>query len=355
MSNIRITKFLSKSKIVSELNQLLSYLTKKEREVLSKRFGINGNEETTLASIGDKMSLTRERIRQIQVQATKKLQRAVRSSDLLLLNENISDFIESNGGIASEAELVNHIDSLFDEDLKEIKNSLLLIAEFDKDLRHEHNKVDYRPHFRSKKIKFSQIKETSYLATKCLKAEKNVVSKSKLYEYIKKNYSEEFDFNSQETVNSALRLDRRLRDHGESFSLLAWRHVNPRTLFDKIVYVLNDTNQPMHFREIADSMVDKKLRKQNSSIQAIHNELIGNSMFVLIGRGTYALKDWGYEEGTVSEVIESILSEEGPLSLNDLTQKVLQRRKVKEVTVQVNLNTKKDIFKKNTDGQYELV
>jgi DNA-binding winged helix-turn-helix (wHTH) protein len=78
-------------------------------------------------------------------------------------------------------------------------------------------------------------------------------------------------------------------------------------------------------------------------------------MFVLIGRGTYALKDWGYEEGTVSEVIESILSEEGPLSLNDLTQKVLQRRKVKEVTVQVNLNTKKDIFKKNTDGQYELV
>lgn len=355
MSIKTLLKFLSKDKIKQELNQLLSYLTKKELEVIQKRFGINGNEPTTLAAVGDKMNLTRERIRQIQVQAIKKLQRAVKSSDILLLNEHLSDQMESAGGIMTEEELFAYVNSIFPEDLEPIKNEILLIAEFDKDIKHEHNKVDFRPHYRSNQIKFSQVKETSYLAIKALKAEKNIISKNDLAELIKSKYSGEYQLSGENTIISALKLDRRLRDHGESFSLLAWRHVNPRTLFDKIVYVLNETNKPMHFRDIAEAMVEKSLRRKNSSIQAIHNELIGNSMFVLIGRGTYALKDWGYEEGTVSEVIESILAEEGPMSLNDLTQKVLQRRKVKEVTIQVNLNSKKEIFRKNTEGHYELV
>lgn len=355
MSIKTLLKFLSKDKIKQELTQLLSYLTKKELEVIQKRFGINGLEPTTLAAVGDKMNLTRERIRQIQVQAIKKLQRAVKSSDILLLNEHLSDHLESVGGIMTEDALFNYVNSIFPEDLMSIRNEILLIAEFDKDIKHEHNKVDYRPHYRSKQIKLSQIKETSYLATKALKAEKNIISKDDLAILIQSKYSENYTHSDADTIISALKLDRRLRDHGDSFSLLAWRHVNPRTLFDKIVYVLNETNKPMHFRDIADAMVEKSLRKKNSSIQAIHNELIGNSMFVLIGRGTYALKDWGYKEGTVSEVIESILAEEGPLPLNDLTQKVLQRRKVKEVTIQVNLNSKKDIFKKNQDGHYDLV
>ncbi len=354
MSIKTLVKFLSKEKIKQELDQLLSYLTKKEKEVVIKRYGINGEEITTLAAIGDKMSLTRERIRQIQVQAIKKLQRAVKSSDILLLNEQISDFIEASGGIVNEEDLFKYVDEIFPDDLSSIKNEILLITEFDKDIRHEHNKVDFRPHFRSKKIKFRQIKETSYLAIKALKAEKNVISKDELCQHIQDKYSDTYDLNDNQTIIASLKLDRRLRDHGDCFSLLAWRHVNPRTLFDKIVFVLNEKNKPMHFRDIADAMVQKSLRKKNSSIQAIHNELIGNSMFVLIGRGTYALKDWGYKEGTVSEVIESILAEEGPLSLNDLTEKVLQRRKVKEVTVQVNLNSKKEIFKKNSDGHYEL-
>lgn len=355
MSIKTLLKFLSKDKLKKELTQLMSYLTPKELEVIRKRFGVSGEEPATLAAVGDKMSLTRERIRQIQVQAIKKLQRAVKSSDILLLNEHLSDYLEQAGGIVTEDELFTYVNSLFPEDLESIRNEILLIAEFDKDIKHEHNKVDFKPHYRSINIKFSQIKETSYLAVKALKSEKNIVSKQEIVEFIQSKYSESYTFATEQTIISSLKLDRRLRDHGESFSLLAWRHVNPRTLFDKIVYVLNETNKPMHFRDIAEAMVGKSLRKKNSSIQAIHNELIGNSMFVLIGRGTYALKDWGYKEGTVSQVIESILAEEGPMSLNSLTEKVLQRRKVKEVTIQVNLNSKKEIFRKNNEGQYELV
>lgn len=352
---MNISKVLTKAKIVSELRQLLTYLTQKEYEVVIQRYGLDGSEIKTLAAIGDKMSLTRERIRQIQAQAVKKLQRSVRSSDLIFLNEYISDLLEENGGILEESDLLKKIDQAFKEDMKSIYNELTLIAEFDKDVRHEHNKVDYKPHYRFKNIKFSQIKESSYHATKKLKSAQNILDKTDLCAYIASKLPTEYTFRSEETIYNSLLLDRRLRNHGDSFSLLAWRHVNPRTLFDKIVYIFNEINKPLHFRDLAEKMEEESLRKAGASIQAIHNELISNPMFVLIGRGTYALKDWGYQEGTVSDVIESILAEEGPLSLNDLTQKVLQRRKVKEVTVQVNLNSKKEIFQKNQDGLYELI
>lgn len=352
---MNISKILDRPKIVSELRQLLTYLSQKEFEIIHKRYGLDGKEPETLAAVGDKMNLTRERIRQIQNTAIKKLQRAVKSSDLIYLNEFISDLLEANGGVLVESELIKQIKDFFKDDLKLIHNELLLIAELDNDIIHEHNKVDHKPHYRFKSIKLSQIKEASYHAIKRLKAAQNLLNKTDLCAYISTKLPNEYTMRSENTIVGCLVLDRRLRPHGDMFSLLAWRHVNPRTLFDKIAYIFNETNKPLHFREIADKLEVYSFRKAGASIQAIHNELISNPMFVLIGRGTYALKDWGYQEGTVSDVIESILAEEGPLSLNDLTSKVLQRRKVKEVTVQVNLNSKKDVFQKNQNGLYELI
>lgn len=345
-------KYPSKDTVLKDLTSVLSYLTQKEYEVVTGRYGI-GRDQSTLAAIGEDLSLTRERVRQIQVQAIKKLQRSIKSTDTYLLCDYLSDFIEMNGGLVTETTLADHLSKEI-KDASSIMNHLFLIAELDSDVRHEHNKVNYEPHYRFKDIKMSQIKETCHLATQCLKSAKTILDKAVIFKYVSKNYSEEYKFSSEDSIFSILQIDRRLKDHGSKVSLLAWRHVNPRTLFDKIVYVLNKGNKPLHFRDISKAMEKEGLRPKNSSIQAIHNELIGNGTFVLIGRGTYALKDWGYEEGTVSDVIHNILSENGPLSLNDLTQEVLQRRKVKEVTVQINLNSKKDLFEKNEQGLYAI-
>jgi hypothetical protein len=91
------------------------------------------------------------------------------------------------------------------------------------------------------------------------------------------------------------------------------------------------------------------------SLQAVHNELISNPAFVLIGRGIYALKAWGYKEGTVSDVLESVLGKKGAMNLSDLTKEVLKLRKVKPITIQINLSSKKNKFRKNREGLYELV
>ena len=139
------------------------------------------------------------------------------------------------------------------------------------------------------------------------------------------------------------------------YSLLSWRHVNPRTLSDKVEFVLNKMKEPLHFLKIVEKIEAESFDKKKVSMQAVHNELISSDKFVLIGRGIYAMRTWGFKEGTVSDVLESILSKKGPMPLVDLTQEVLKMRKVKPITIQINLSSKKNKFRKNREGKYELV
>ena len=90
------------------------------------------------------------------------------------------------------------------------------------------------------------------------------------------------------------------------------------------------------------------------TIQAIHNELIKDSRFVLIGRGIYALDKWGFKKGTVSETITDILKQsKKPLTREQIVKKVLSTRKVKETTILLNLQNKK-LFKKIDKNSYTI-
>jgi hypothetical protein len=84
--------------------------------------------------------------------------------------------------------------------------------------------------------------------------------------------------------------------------------------------------------------------------QTVHNELIRDKRFVLVGRGTYALREWGYEEGTVKDVILNLLKKAGGfLSREKIYEQVLEKRKVKKATIAVNLADRK-FFEKKADG-----
>ena len=110
----------------------------------------------------------------------------------------------------------------------------------------------------------------------------------------------------------------------------------------KIYVILQNKKEPMHFNDIASAISSSKFRKKDVTLQAIHNELIKDPRFVLIGRGIYALRDWGYKKGTVSQIITSILEEaKTPLTREEIVKNVLKVRKVKETTVLLNLQNKK--------------
>ncbi len=96
---------------------------------------------------------------------------------------------------------------------------------------------------------------------------------------------------------------------------------------------------------IGDTSFDRK----SVNTQAVHNELIRYPEFILIGRGIYALKEWGFEEGTVAEVIEKVLIDNGELTRDEIVAKVLERRQVKKITILLNLKNKEQFVKVGKD------
>ena len=70
-----------------QTESVLDTLSPKEREVIRMRFGLNDGAEPTLAELGEKFSLTRERIRQIEAAALRKLRDPQ-------LSHRLSSFVE---------------------------------------------------------------------------------------------------------------------------------------------------------------------------------------------------------------------------------------------------------------------
>ena len=70
-----------------QTESVLETLSPKEREVIRMRFGLNDGAEPTLAELGEKFSLTRERIRQIEAAALRKLRDPS-------LSRRLSSFVE---------------------------------------------------------------------------------------------------------------------------------------------------------------------------------------------------------------------------------------------------------------------
>jgi len=87
----------------------------------------------------------------------------------------------------------------------------------------------------------------------------------------------------------------------------------------------------------------------------VHNELILNSEYILVGRGIYALREWGYKPGVVADVISDILkSNDHPLTRDEIVRQVLKERVVKKNTIFLAL-TDKHKFQKKSDGTYTTV
>ncbi|MGM0521034.1 MAG: RNA polymerase sigma factor RpoS [Pseudomonadota bacterium] len=70
--------------VKEHVDEWLGELTEKQREVVVRRFGLRGHEAATLEEVGAEIGLTRERVRQIQVEALKKLRRVLEKQGLSL-------------------------------------------------------------------------------------------------------------------------------------------------------------------------------------------------------------------------------------------------------------------------------
>lgn len=332
------------------VNNLLILLSPKEKHIIENRYSLNDHAHATLEKIGQDFGVTRERIRQIEKNALKKLSRNVVNTKLNIFNQYGNAIIQKYEGVILEDKLVSEVLAMMNDVNTANVPALKLSLELDANLERVPNTINFYPYFKLKTIERAEIQKLCEWTIKHLSGGKNVETFENVAEAYEKEAGKKF---SKQFVISCLELDRRLKLVKKGVGLAEWRDINPRTLRDKIHYILSEVQKPLHYVEISNRIAEMHFDRKVINVQAVHNELIRDESFVLIGRGIYALRTWGYEDGTVADVIAGILKEKGPLERDAIIDEVLKRRHVKRITIILNLKNK-PIFERVGRNAYAL-
>lgn len=322
------------------LEEMFLVLTDKEKDVITKRFSLNNKPRQTLDRIGKSFNVTRERIRQIENIALGKLRRNVTNSKLRYINKLAKEILKKNGGVMLEEKIItdvlNNIHTTSGIDGSIIRLSLTI----DSDLVANERTSVFEPFWRFKEISLKDIKVVIENVVKNLSRKGDLMGTEELFVYCQNLPEVKTRKPSNELILSCLSIDKRVRHIEEGWGLMSWRKVNPKSIRDKANIVLKKHGKPLHFVEIANKISEIGFDKKIVTVQAVHNELIRYPQFILVGRGLYALSEWGYQPGTVSDVVEKLLEKNGPMSKKEIIEQVLQQRKVKIGTISLNLQKK---------------
>jgi hypothetical protein len=328
----------------SIVKQSIENLKTNEKKVIASRFGIE-TERKTLSAIGRQLNLSRERIRQIEREGLKKLASEIVSKHDAATNRIIESF-EKSGGITNHDRMAEKfLEKSYAFNRDEL-NSLHLIFV----LMPQITKIEKTRELEAGWILAKLSKDE---AVKVINDWVNHLEKSKKPETLEvllnanpahKKYEMTF-------LSELPSISKKLVTTDENkIGLTTWPEVNPRNVRDKIYFVLKKKNAPMHFDEIATQIKQEKFEKKNIVKATVHNELIADNRFVLVGRGIYALSEWGYTPGTVADIIKQVLAGKPKgLSADEILKEVLKQRLVKKNTILINLQTKPDFVKEAKD------
>lgn len=296
----------------------------------------NGSRQT-LERIGKHFNVTRERIRQIESIALSKLKRTVRTTRFEEVNDAAKAQLKARGGIALETELVSEVLKLIPDATKIDGAILRLSFSIDTEMEYQGRSQDFKPFWRLTSLPFNEVTTIIDAVVKLLKKRHSCMKEAEIISSIQAMSLFPGKSPSKELIKGCMTVDERLREIAEGWGLTEWRFVRPRSIRDKVEIILRKVGQPLHFMDIANRIRAAAFDHKNVTVQAVHNELIRYPQFVLVGRGLYALREWGYEPGTVADVIENILKKQGPMSKKQIIEEVGKQRTVKVGTISLNL------------------
>lgn len=319
------------------VENLLIVLSDKEKYIIKNRFALHTDKRLTLEEIGQHFGVTRERVRQIEKTALRKLERNAQNTNIKILTEFAKALLQKEGGIASDEHFKGLLLKILPNVLAQEIQDLHLALTLDGDIVFESNTLKTHPYWRLTTFDAKAIDLVGSTATKLLVRSKHVTPLDKLAEKINETLKSDY---VEHTISNLLQIVKECKFTEQGVGLYTWRHIHPRTLRDKIFFILNHEKKPLHFEKISQLIRELDFDQKKVNIQAVHNELIRNDNFILIGRGIYALKEWGYKTGTVAEVIAEILADGTPRSREEITKTVLDQRHVKTITIYLNLKNK---------------
>lgn len=328
--------------------RLLATLPERAREILINRYGLGKNSEPkTLEAIGNTYGISRERVRQIENHALASIQKSDVFKKEKGIFEELAKLMDSLGGLVSEEEFLKQTSK--DTDAKNHIHFLLVVGE-----AFEKQKEDAE--FERRWFVDRQLADRIHRALRKLYeslSDNELISESEL---IDRFLDEVKDINEQyrnrEIARRWLSLSKSIGKNplGE-WGTARSPNVRVKGVRDYAYLTIKRHGSPMHFTEVARTISDLFARKAH--VATCHNELIKDPRFVLVGRGLYALSEWGYSAGVVKDVIREILKKHGPLTRSEVIDRVRKERYVRDNTILVNLQDGK-LFDRDDKGRYIL-
>ena len=330
--------------------KLIETLPERACVVVIGRYGLNPDlKRMTLEAIGKNYGITRERVRQIENYAIDK----IKQSGLMIKERKIFDellsSIDSLGGIVREDHLFDYLSTKEDEK-NHIHLLLVLGDEFTKEKEDDKfNPRWYIDKYLAGKIHNALLKLRDEISREDLISEEEILKLfSKFVNDVPKKY-----ISDRETLKRWLMISKDIgRNQLGEWGLSSSSNINAKGMRDYAYLIIRQHGSPMHFAEVTRKI--EEMFNKKAHIATCHNELIKDPRFVLVGRGLYALKEWGYMVGVVKDVIYQMLKQNGPMTKDEIIKNVLKERYVKENTIIVNLQDL-NYFKKMKDGKYILV
>lgn len=345
-----VAAVLTASAIRSAAADYIKALDDRSKRVITRRFGLDGEEPRTLHAIGLEEGVTRERIRQVE-QAVLKLFRsekrnAAEFANTKKIQEALLQVIAFLGGVARE-ELICELLGLKTTAESAALGFLMKCLPGVTEVR-ESNR--YRRFFRHEEhVDADKI----VAAARTILTEKKVLlSDADLFGKIRERCAINA---ANHVIFSVLLITHDLvRTPFNQWGIRGWVEATPRGVGDKAYVVLKRGGKPKHFLEITELINGAKYDQRTAHPQTVHNELIRDGRFILVGRGMYALKEWGFQAGTVGDVLERVIKNNPvPMQKEALIDEVLKERIVKRNTILLALQNRKR-FVRDAQGFYKM-
>ncbi len=330
--------------------RLLAELPQRARSIVKRRYGLGQKESMTLEAIGKKEGITRERVRQIENDAMNRLKKSSVLLELAREKAFVVEAMKRRGGVAAEEAFLAASEFAPVKD----KNYLIFFFDLIPDVAKRKETEAFFARWHTRDTRFEPVEKVLSLLALELSKNKTTLAKvdiqKKLSVYLKQNG---FQAEAPEMLDSYVGLCKAISQNvwGE-YGHIESPFIRPRGMREGAYVVLTRAKEPLHFREIAERIGEFSLR--NVHVQTVHNELIKDERFVLVGRGLYALREWGYEPGFIRDVLVQLLNDRGPLTKEAIVEETLKKRQVKPGTILINLQNR-NLFKPQDDGTFTLV
>jgi DNA-directed RNA polymerase delta subunit len=320
-------------------------LSPKTRDIFDRRFGVKTGEPETLEAIGKTLGITRERVRQIEEAGFNHVRKNNKES-LDAIYADFADYFGKQGGVKKEDKILEEIGG------KTQKPYVLFLLTLGEQFSRICEKKDYNYFWSNIPSAQEKVRNTLNSLVSQLEKIGRPVPVKEFYAQVASKQG----LTEQATL-SYLEISKRIQPTKENgLGLVEWPEVKPRGVKDKAFLVFKKHAKPLHFTEVA-SMIDKfdyNMPNKKTYPQTVHNELIKDPRFVLVGRGTYALAEWGYVPGTIKDIITKVLKDKSePVHKDEIVKQVLAQRLVAKNTVLMNLNNKAN-FEKDQNDKYFL-